>query len=322
MNCNTKIGEVISGSYDNIAGIVVRKNDKVVYENYFNECTKDTNLHVFSVTKSIISILIGIAIDKGAIKSIDEKILDFFPEYNVPKGEKILQRITIKDILTMCAPYKHKSEDYSQYFTSNDWVKASLDLLGESGKVGEFRYAPIIGPDILSGILVNTTGQAVLDFAKEHLFDPLEIAVDNNINFHNKEEQLEFYNKINVNGWVAGPTGVNTAGWGLNLTPLAMAKLGQLYLNDGVWNTKQLVSKKWITESTMEQSRCNEWKLSYGYLWWIIDEKEQSFAAIGDGGNVIYVNREKDIVISIATIYTPHAKDSLKLIKEYIEPVF
>lgn len=322
MNCNTKIGEVICGSYDNIAGLVVRKNDKVVYENYFNECTKDTNLHVFSVTKSIISILIGIAIDKGAIKSIDEKILDFFPEYNVPKGEKILQRITIKDILTMCAPYKHKSEDYSQYFTSNDWVKASLDLLGGSGKVGEFRYAPIIGPDILSGILVNTTGQAVLDFAKEHLFDPLEIAVDNNINFHNKEEQLEFYNKINVNGWVAGPTGVNTAGWGLNLTPLAMAKLGQLYLNDGVWNTKQLVSKKWITESTMEQSRCNEWKLSYGYLWWIIDEKEQSFAAIGDGGNVIYVNREKDIVISIAAIYTPHAKDSLKLIKEYIEPIF
>lgn len=75
-------------------------------------------------------------------------------------------------------------------------------------------------------------------------------------------------------------------------------------------------------ESTKEQSRCTQWKLSYGYLWWVIDPTEHIYAAMGDGGNVIYVNEKKDFVISIASLYVPNAKDRLKLIKDYIEPVF
>jgi len=99
-----------------------------------------------------------------------------------------------------------------------------------------------------------------------------------------------------------------------------MAKMGQLYLDGGIWKGKQIVSKEWINESTKEHSRWG--KLSYGYLWWIIDDKERTYAALGDGGNVIYVNAKKEIVVSIASLYMPNAKDRLKLIKEYIEPVF
>lgn len=121
---------------------------------------------------------------------------------------------------------------------------------------------------------------------------------------------------------MADPTGINTAGWGLNLTTMDMAKIGQLYLDDGMWEGKQIVSSHWIEESTREQSRCNQWKLSYGYLWWIIDEKERAYAAMGDGGNVIYVNEEKEMVVSIASLFVPHAKDRIKLIRAYIEPVF
>ena len=220
----------------------------------------------------------------------------------------------------MTAPYKHKSEYYTEYFSSDNWVKASLDLLGGRGKIGEFRYTPIIGPDILSGILVKATGQSVLDFATEHLFSPLGITVGSNVIFHNKEEQLAFYEAKHVKGWVADSAGINTAGWGLNLTPMDMAKIGQLYLDGGVWLGKQIVSTGGINESTKEHSRSG--KLSYGYLWWIIDDKEQSYAAIGDGGNVIYVNAKKEIVVSIASLYMQNAKDRIQLIKKYIEPVF
>jgi CubicO group peptidase (beta-lactamase class C family) len=79
----------------------------------------------------------------------------------------------------MTAPYKYKSAPYTKYFTSNDWVKTALDLLGGKKPVGEFRYTPLIGPDILSGILVKATGQSVLDFAKQYLFTPLGIKEDN-----------------------------------------------------------------------------------------------------------------------------------------------
>lgn len=320
MTLKTKMEKIINNSYNNIGGIIVLKSGKKLYENYFNGCTATSTIHVFSVTKSIISMLIGIAIDKGYIKSINQKVLDFFPDYEVKRGEKTIQSVTIKDLLTMTAPYKYKSEPYTEFFVSDNWVKTALDFLGGRGKIGEFRYTPVIGPDIMSGILVKATGQSVLDFATEYLFSPLGINVENNIIFHNKKEQLEFYEAKNVSGWVADPQGVNTAGWGLNLTTMDMAKLGQLYLNIGVWEGKQLISKEWINESTKEHSRWN--KLSYGYLWWIIDDQEHAYAAMGDGGNVIYVNAKKEIVISIASLYVPHAKDRIKLIKEYIEPVF
>ncbi|WP_261830608.1 serine hydrolase domain-containing protein [Inconstantimicrobium mannanitabidum] len=322
MNQRKKImlEKIINSSYNNTAGIIVLKNGKPVYEKYYNGYTATNNLHVFSVTKSIISILIGIALDKGYIKSINQKVLDFFPDYAVKGGERTIQDVTLKDMMTMTAPYKYKSESYEEYFTSDNWVNSALDLLGGKGKIGEFRYTPLIGPDILSGVLVKTTGQSVLDFATENLFSLLGINVEGNIVFRNKEEQLAWYKEKNVRGWVADPQGVNTAGWGLNLTTMDMAKIGQLYLDEGRWKDKQIISTEWIYESTKEHSRCG--KLSYGYLWWVIDNKEHIYAAMGDGGNIIYVNAKKKMVISIACLFMPHAKDRIKLIKEYIEPMF
>lgn len=319
---SNELEKIINKDYNNIAGIVVLKNGKKQYENYFNEITANQPLHIFSVTKSIISILIGIAIDKGYIKDVNQKILDFFPEYTVKRGEKTIQNVTLKNLLTMTAPYKYKSAPYTKYFKSNDWVKASLDLLGGKGKIGDFRYTPLIGPDILSGILAKTTGKSVLDFATENLFSPLNITVKKNLIFKTKEEQLAFNKTKNISAWISDPSGVNTAGWGLTLTAMDMAKIGQLTLNGGIWNKKRIVSKKWIDESTKCQSVWKENNLKYGYLWWVIDDKERIYAAMGDGGNVIYVNTNKKLVVSIASILKPTAKERIAFIKNHIESVF
>lgn len=99
-----ELEKIIHSSYANIAGMVVLKDGKTVYENYFNECTAADKIHVYSVTKSILSMLIGIAMDKGCIKSVEQKVLDFFPDYPVRKGEKTIQDITLKNLLTMTAP--------------------------------------------------------------------------------------------------------------------------------------------------------------------------------------------------------------------------
>jgi len=319
----TELKQAICRDYGNIAGIVAQKNGKTVYEGYFNGYTAERALHVFSVTKSVVNTLIGIAVDQGYLKGVDQKVLEFFPDYTVKRGEKTIQHVEIRDIMTMTAPYKYKSAPYTKYFSSESWVKASLDLLGGKEEIGQFRYTPLIGPDILSGILTKATGCSVLDFARENLFTPLGIHVDRSIVFKSKEEQLAIMTKeSDISGWVADPQGVNTAGWGLFLTPAEMAKLGQLYLNRGVWDDKQLVSAKWIDESTREQSRWDEMGLKYGWLWWVIDEQERSFAALGDGGNVIYVNPERDLVIAIASRFVPRPRDRIAFIKDYLEPMF
>ncbi|RCX16963.1 CubicO group peptidase (beta-lactamase class C family) [Fontibacillus phaseoli] len=317
----TELEKKINNDYSNIAGMVVLKEGEIRYENYFNECTAASRIHVYSVTKSIISILIGIAMDKGYIKSINQKVIDFFPDYIVKRSEKTIQNVTLNNLLTMTAPYKYKLfTPYIKYFTSDDWVKFSLDLLGGRGQIGEFRYTPLIGPDILSGILVKATGQSVFEFATENLFSPLGITVESNVNFHSKEEQLAFNKAKNISGWVADKAGVNTGGWGLTLSPTDMAKIGQLYLDGGMWNGKQIVSTRWIDESTKEHNRWEKLNLSYGYLWWV--ENGNGYAAMGDGGNVIYVNTKKKIVVSIVSLFVPKVKDRIELIKEHIEPMF
>jgi len=320
----TELENKINIDYSNIAGMVVLKDGKTLYESYFNECTATNRIHVYSVSKGIISILIGIAMDKGYIKSINQKVLDFFPDYTVKRREKTIQKVTLKDLLTMTAPYKYKFEPYTyiRYFMSDDWLKFTLDLLGGKGQIGEFRYTPIVGPDILSGILVKATGQSVLDFATENLFLPLGINVESNVVLHSAKEQSEFNKSKSISGWVTDEAGINAGGWGLTLSPMDMAKIGQLCLDGGMWNGKQIVSAGWIDESTKEHSRWRKINLPYGYLWWIIDDKEHACAAMGDGGNVIYYNTKKKIVVSIASLFVRNAKDRIELIKEYIEPIF
>ncbi|MCD2491215.1 beta-lactamase family protein [Lacrimispora sp. NSJ-141] len=317
----TELEKRIYQDYGTVAGIIILKNGQLQYENYFNSCTKDSRIHVYSVTKSVLSLLIGIAVDKGYLKNCSQKVLDFFPDYTVKRREHTIQNITIGNLLTMTAPYKYKYfAPYIKYFKSNDSVRFTLDLLGGKGQIGKFRYTPVIGPDILSGILTKAAGQPVLDFASEYLFSPLGITVKKSIVLQNKEEQIAFNSSREISGWVSDPTGVNTGGWGLTMAPSDMAKIGQLYLNGGVWNGRQIVPAEWIKKSTEVQSKWEN--LSYGYLWWIIDEKEHAYAALGDGGNVIYVNERKKLVAAVTSLFAPRAKDRIALIREHIEPIF
>lgn len=312
----------IKEEYSNTMGIVIMKNNELQYEQYFQGCTDQSYVHVYSVTKSIISLLIGIAIDKGYIQSVHQKVLDFFPEYQIKRNQKSIKELTLEHLLTMTTPYQYKDSplSYIKYFMSKDHLKHTLKLLGGKDSIGEFRYTPIIGPDILSGILVKVSGQSVYDFANENLFKPLGITVGKNLLFHSAKEQTAFNSSTTISGWAVDDQGLNTAAWGLSLTAMDMAKIGQLYLNNGKWDNQQIVSSQWIQESHQEHSLWTENELKYGYLWWMIDE--QSRAAMGDGGNVIYINYEKQLVISIASLFIENAKDRIVFIKNDIEPLF
>ncbi|NFM15858.1 serine hydrolase [Clostridium sporogenes] len=304
---------VIKSQYSNINGIVVVKNGYIAYEKYFNGYGANDTHHVASVTKSIISALIGIAIEEGYIKSVDQKVLDFFPEY-IPNDDGIKKEITIGHLLTMTAPYPFEDwhEPLDKMCMQCDWVKYTLDMLGQKGNIGVFKYSTA-GAHLLSAIITKSTGKSAREFGNEYLFEPIGMKVIPN--YEMKSFGFDDLFGKNIRGWVKDQKGNSTGGWGLTLTPRDMARFGFLYLNYGAWDSNQILSKKWIDESIAMNSN------NYGYLWWLFKEEGVfAYSAMGDGGNVICCIPEKDIVVAIASEFIMNPSDRWTLIKEHIIP--
>lgn len=314
-----QLDKLVRKSYNNMTGMVVVQGGNTIYESYFNGYRAYDAVHVASVTKSIVSALIGIAIKKDYIKSIEQKVLDFFPEYEVEAGEKTIQTVTIQDLLTMTAPYKYKREPYMAFFTSPNWVEFGLSQLGGKKSRGRFNYSAFVGTHILTGILTRAVGQSVYNFANKELFRPLDIQVKDSVVLDSKETHMDFCMKRKISGWGCDQQGINTAGFGLLLTARDMAKIGQLYLNHGQWQGKDILPTWWVKESIKQQSAWG--KRAYGYLWWVLNEQDGIYGALGDGGNVIYVDEKKDMVVTMTSSFKPRAKDRLKFIEKYVIPM-
>lgn len=309
----------IRTDYANTAGIIIQRDGEICYEQYFHGCTAQDSVHVLSVTKSVLSALVGIAMDRGYIRGVDQAVLDFFPECVVPPEEEGLQAVTIGHLLTMTAPYRAEVEPYEAFFRSDDWVRAALDLVGGRLPDGRFQYSPIVGAHLLSGVLARAVGMPVLDFATEALFAPLGISARTE-QFASEAEQMAFYQKPWHDGlWVADAQGVHTGSWGLTLTARELAKVGRLYLDGGQWQGQQVVPAEWVQKSTAAHAHSSG--MGYGYLWWILDEGAPVYAAMGDGGNVIYVNAAKKLVVAMTGLFAPEVKDRIELIMEQVEPV-
>ena len=314
----------IQTQQSNICQIAAYKNGEKVYSDCWNSYETDDCVHIMSATKSIMALLIGIALDKGQMKSIDDKVLGYFPDYKVKRGEKTIYDVTIKHLLTMRAPYKCKGDPWSKVCSSDNWTYSSLDLLGgRKGLTDEFNYQTVC-LHILSGILYRATNMKTVDYANKYLFEPLGIAKHKNYYAETAEEHKAFTigktPKDNI--WFSDPDGLGTPGYGLCMSAEDMAKIGLMCLGNGSYNGKQIVSSKWITEMThprvVESDHFRGMK--YGYLWWIIDCQKNIYAAIGNSGNVIYVNSEKDIVVAVASYFKPTVFDRVDFIREYIEP--
>ncbi|MEN6348673.1 MAG: serine hydrolase [Syntrophomonas sp.] len=313
---------IIKSEYSNVNGIVVVKNGYIAFEQYYNGYSPDDAHHMTSVTKSIISALIGIAIDAGYIKSIDQKVLDFFPDYVPDEENENRQIITIRHLLTMTAPYSFEdwSEPFDKLCSSPDWAKYTLDMLGQGGRIGAFKYSSA-GAHLLSIIITRSTGKNAREFANEHLFQP--IGMKEIPDYKMKAFGFEDLFGRNVKGWVKDPNNNPTGGWGLTLTPRDMARFGFLYLNRGIWDNNQIIPCTWIDDSIAPHSKTliNGSMANYGYLWWLPEEDGIfAYMAGGDGGNVICCIPEKDLVVVIASEFIINPRDRWTLIKEHIIP--
>ena len=318
-----ELHSLIEREQPNICQMVVYKDNEEVYSDCWNGYKKEDCVHVMSVTKSVMALLVGIAVDKGQIKSVDDKVLDYFPEYKVKRGEKTIYDVTVKHLLTMRAPYKGKGDPWSKVCSRENWTYTSLDFLGgRKGLTDEFKYSSVC-LHILSGILYKATKMITVDYANKYLFEPLGIPAHKVFIAKSAEEHKQFTieKTPKQNVWFSDRQNLGTPGYGLCLTAQDMAKIGLLCLNKGTFNGTQIVSSEWIKEMT--EPRTVEGKhfrgMDYGYLWWIISRKKHIYAAIGNSGNVIYINPEKKIVVAVASYFKPTIFDRVDFIQREIE---
>jgi CubicO group peptidase (beta-lactamase class C family) len=277
--------------------LLVIRNGAIVSETYFGSNLPDDRPELYSVTKSFIATLVGIAIDKGFIKGVEQPVGDFFPDRSFANWDAAKQAMTLENILTMTTGLDWPEEDatFQRLYGSRDWVKFVMDEPMRSQPGSEFLYCSGCS-HVLSAIIQRQTGMNTRDFAQQELFGPLGIS-----------------HAV----WDTDTAGIPIGGWGLKLTPRDMAKLGYLYLNDGAWDGRQIVSAGWVKTATQKHT-ASDTDLGYGYLWWTYP-KWGAYAALGRYGQTIFVVPDMDLII-VTTAALENHDPIFDLIEQYIVP--
>ena len=265
-----------------IRSLLVQRHGALIAEEYFHGARGDSLYQVWSVTKSVMSILTGIALEEGYLTSLDQTLEEFLPPIvdSLPadKGE-----ISIRHLLTMTTGLEWHELDgggeYNRWVTSDDMIQYVLDLPWVHTPGDVFHYHTG-ATHLLSVVLTEATGMSMLDFARRHLLDPLGI------------EEAE---------WWQDERGYYTGGMGLHLRPRDMLKIGELFLREGMWGGTRLLSQEWVRESTSPHVSTGDavpFGPEYGYLWWIgRDQGRDFYFANGYGGQFILVAPDLDLVV-------------------------
>ncbi len=271
-----------AGEYEGVSSVLLARRGILVLEEYFDGSSRESLHSTRSASKAITSALVGIAIDRGYIESVDVPLLPFFPEYSdqIKHWDRRKQDITLAHILSMTSGVRGNED---AMYATDDWIKFYLDqpLAAAPGEM--FSYATS-GVVTLGSVITRASGLRVPAFADRYLFGPLGIT----------DYRWPITNSL-------GNQGLAMTGGGLNLRPRDMLKFGQLYLNNGVWEGERLISEAWIGESTRKHATSDLYGEEFGYLWRMVNREVsgrtvRSFEAWGNGGQFILVFPSLELV--------------------------
>lgn len=267
--------------------VMVLQHGKVLAEKWLNEGSADKPHTLYSVSKTFTATAVGLAIDEGKLKLTDT-LISFFPDKLPAEVSDNLAAITVRDLLTMnCG---HETERLSIRDKEDDWVR---EFLSDSvpHKPGTCYTYNSMGTYMLSAIVQEVTGEKIADYLQPRLFGPLGI------------ENVQ---------WEESPQGINTGGWGLSLRTEDLAKMGQLFLQKGMWNGERVLPEKWVEEAssrqvssvhgvgvepTAEEIANSDWVQGYGYQMWRC--RHNAYRADGAYGQYILVIPDVDAVIAV-----------------------
>lgn len=279
---SNKLADIIDyvrGRKINVHSLLIVRNGYVVLDAYFHPYDGTTVHDAASVTKSVTSMLVGVALEQGKIKDVQQPILSLFPDRTISNRDARKQKITIEHLLTMTSglscEYQDNEKTLRKMKESDDWVQFMLNLPMDAEPGRKFVYCSG-GTHLLSAVISQTTGMSQRDFARRYLFEPLNIG-----------DEI----------WPADSQGI-THGWGdLHLHPRDMAKLGYLWLNQGMWDGKRIVSADWVNNSTRAQTGTGT-ESDYGYGWIVRSRVTPLiYEASGRGGQRISVIPAKNMIV-------------------------
>ena len=292
------------GAWDSVRAILVTVGGKPVFEKYYHS-TSDEYHNVFSVTKSVLSTLIGIAVGEGRIGGVDETLAHLLPQYAKGMSPQVA-RTTLKQVLTMTAGFTDEADPHAFAFMGGDDPTQAV-LRSANGTPGKFAYSDA-GAHLVSAILRTATHQSVLEYARSKLFDPLGIASKPATEPIANQDSLQPHTVADF-VWPVDIQGLHLGWSGLKLRPSDMAKLGNLYLNGGVWKGRRIVPADWVRDATASHVKTPGLAApngSYGYEWWAGAARgEPEFGAVGFGGQRILVAPGLHAVIVVATEADP-----------------
>jgi CubicO group peptidase (beta-lactamase class C family) len=297
----TMSAAIRSDQFKKIGSVVIARHGKLAFEDYV-EGDANTLRDTRSATKSITGALVGIAVQERKLSGVDARILDLLPDRakRIQNPDPRKSKITIEDFLTMssaleCDDWNDASRgNEERMYLVEDWAQFILDLpirgrmhIGEKPETPEYgRFFSYCtgGVFVLSEVIEKATSARTDHYAQDKLFGPLGIA--------------------NVE-WVYSPLNIPQTGGGLRLSSRSLLKIGQLYLDGGRWQGREIVKQDWVRESTRPHARIDE-ATEYGYLWWIKSFKsgEKSYPAFfmsGNGGNKVVVIPGLDLVAVITS---------------------
>ena len=311
---DSMIQGVERGDYENIHSILIVRDSLLVVEAYFDGHERNTSHEIRSATKSIGSILTGIAIDKGFISSDTANVFDYFKKDYTPSygWNTQAKQVNLSHLLSMMSGYD--CDDLATNFAcenamynTDDWVQYALDLpfAYEPGQHWAYNSSSLI---LLGETVARASGMKIDEFAKRYLFNPLEIT------------QFQWYMSPKNRAWIGGSA---------RMIPREMAKIGLLMLRRGKWEGNLLLSEKWIEKSTHKQGEMGAGGVDYGYLWQrgstlIGDELITAYWASGNGGQYIIILPDIAMVVVFTggNYNSPLAGQPFRMLTKYILPAF
>jgi len=273
--------------------LVVVRHGQLVVEEYFNGGAREQSTEVWSVTKSFISALIGIAIEQGHIDSLDNHMVDYLPDY--PEfGD-----LTIRQVLTHTTglEWTEEGDDFVGWIESDDWIgnAAGREQLHEPGTTLLYSSG---NSHFLSALISAATGMPVGAYADKYLFSPVGIRFER----RSADDRVDAWEDFLIrtpHTWKLDAVGIEVGAFGLSLTAREMTRFGYLYLNRGRWGDRQLMPEQWVEESTRDHilRRSN---FGFGYHW-VVSRRggRLAFNADGWGGQIICVVPSLDMVVVI-----------------------
>ena len=301
-------------------------------EHYSPTSAPDVTANVYSVTKSVMSMLIGIAIDQGLIRNVGQTVGELLPSHAAAMTQDTAA-MTLRQLLTMTGglPGTPVGSFFDPFESSANWVDTILSTPLEQPSGQQFIYSNA-SSHLLSAILTEATGRPALDYAREKLFEPLGIRSQPAATPVPKPDRADVavYDAAPGFAWSVDPQGYQLGYSNIKITAADMIKLGRLYLDGGRWQGAELVPPAWVAESTRSQVQPDGGSgTGYGYQWWLGDvtvrpgADHPAFTAMGYAGQLIEVVPDLKLVVAVSCLDGPGAfgsADLAELVSEHVIP--